>query len=366
MEVLRPDIPHSTSSLVSRVVREFRNSPQLALERYDDALSLMESLMGEEGLPPLVVLEGLVTSYGEGCGRSSPAVFDALVRACTRFRAMDGAYEVIKKLRLDWLLIHASKNFLNHLIKLNEIDRFWKMYKEMLSYGYVEDVDTFNLVIYALCKECKLLEAMSEYYQMLKSGIWPSVVTFNMILNGPGACRMGDMELALKVLRKMGVMSEDCVTANSVTYNNCIINGFCKISGLPVAEEIHAEMAEAGVESNLRTCATLVDGYAKQGRLELALRLCDGMVERGLAPNPVVYNSIIHRLHMEGDTEEAFSLLSDSDMIDRHICSDQFTYSILIKGLSRSGLVMEAVGLHNHILEKNLIKDVFSHSILID
>ncbi|CAN6703544.1 unnamed protein product [Malus baccata var. baccata] len=296
----------------------------------------MESLMGEEGLPPLVVLEGLVASYGEGCGRSSPAVFDALVRACTRFGAMDGDYEVIKKLRLDWLLIHASKNFLNHLIKLNEIDRFWKMYKEMLSYGYVEDVNTFNLVIYALCKECKLLEAMSEYYQMLKSGIWPSVVTFNMILNGPGACRMGDMELSLKVLRKMGVMSEDCVTANSVTYNNCIINGFCKISGLPVAEEIHAEMAEAGVEPNLRTCATLVDGYAKQGRLELALRLCDGMVER--APNPVVYNSIIHRLHMEGDTEEAFSLLSDSDMIDRHICSDQFTHSISSRGSLEVGL----------------------------
>ncbi|KAM1251825.1 hypothetical protein ACFX2J_039904 [Malus domestica] len=288
--------PTLTGSLVSRVVREFRNSPQLALEfynwirrnqsccpqflesswtlihvlidsrRYDDALSLMESLMGEEGLPPLVVLEGLVTSYDEGCGCSIPAVFDALVRACTQFGATDGAYEVIKKLRLDgyWVSIHAWNNFLNHVIKLNEIDRFWKMYKEMLSNGYVENVNTFNLVMYALCKECKLLEAMSEYYRMLKSGIWPSVVTFNMIIDG--ASRMGDMELALKVLRKMGVMSEDCVTPTSVTYN-CIINGFCKIGGLPVAEDIRAEMTEAGVESNLRTYATLVDGYARQGSL---------------------------------------------------------------------------------------------------
>ncbi|TQD71231.1 hypothetical protein C1H46_043241 [Malus baccata] len=365
--------PTLTSSLVGRVVREFRNSPQLAFEfynwvrrnqsccpqflesswtlihvlidsrRYDDALSLMESLMGEEGLHPLVVLEGLVTSYDEGCGCSSPAVFDALVRACTRFGATDGAYEVIKKLRLDgyWVSIHAWNNFLNHVIKLNEIDRFWKMYKEMLSYGYVENVNTFNVVIYALCKECELLEAMSEYYQMLKSGIWPSVVTFNMIRDG--ASRMGDMELALKVLRKMGVTSEDCVTPTSVTYN-CIINGFCKIGGLPVAEDIRAEMTEAGVEANLRTYATLVDG--------------------GLTPDPVVYNSIIHWLYIGGDTEEAFSLLSD--MIDRHICPDQFTYSILIKGLSRSGLVTEAVRFHNHILVKNLVEDVFSHNILID
>ncbi|KAM2263885.1 hypothetical protein ACFXTI_040121 [Malus domestica] len=297
--------PTLTGSLVSHVVREFRNSPQLALEfynwirrnqsccpqflesswtlihvlidsrRYDDALSLMESLMGEEGLHPLVVLEGLVTSYDEGCGCSSPAVFDALVRACTRFGATDGAYEVIKKLRLDgcWVSIHAWNNFLNHVIKLNEIDRFWKMYMEMLSYGYVENVNTFNLVMYALCKECKLTEAMSE----------------------------------------------DCVTPNSVTYN-CIINGFCKIGGLSVAEEIRGEMTEAGVEANLRTYG--------------------------------------------GDTEVAFSLLSD--MIDSHICPDQFTYSILIKGLSRSGLVTEAVRFHNHILEKNLVEDVFSHNILID
>ena len=28
---------------------------------------------------------------------------------------------------------------------------------------------------------------------MLKSGIWPNVVTFNMIIDG--ACRMGDIEL---------------------------------------------------------------------------------------------------------------------------------------------------------------------------
>ncbi|CAN6697427.1 unnamed protein product [Malus baccata var. baccata] len=383
-----------TSSLVSRVVREFRNSPQLALEfynwvrrnrnrnfpqflessctvihvlidsrRYDDALYVMESLMGADGLPALVVLEGLSNSCGEGCGCSSPAVFDAFVRACTRFGDSDGAYEVIKKLRLDgyWVSIHAWNNFLNHVIKLNDIDRFWKMYKEMLSYGYVENVNTFNLVIYALCKECKLLEAMSAYYRMLKSGVWPSVVTFNMIIDG--ACRMGDMELALKVLRKMGVMSEDCVTPNSVTYN-CIINGFCKIGGLSVAEEICAEMTEVGVPVNLRTYATLVDGYAKRGSLEVALRLCDEMVERGLTPNPVVYNSIIHRLCIEGDIEEAFSLLSD--MIERNICPDQFTYSILIKGLSRNGLATEAIRFLRHILEKNLVKDVFSHNILID
>lgn len=51
------------------------------------------------------------------------------------------------------------------------------MYKEMIASGYSENVNTFNLIIYALCNECKLLEAIYVVYLMLKIEIWPNVVT---------------------------------------------------------------------------------------------------------------------------------------------------------------------------------------------
>ena len=104
-----------------------------------------------------------------------------------------------------WVTIHAWNNFLSHLIKVNEIQRFWMVYKKMISYGYMENVNSFNLVVHALCKDCKLQEAMSVFYRILKSGIWPNVVTFNMMVNG--ACKMGDMDLALMLVRKMEIMS---------------------------------------------------------------------------------------------------------------------------------------------------------------
>jgi len=377
--------PSLTNSLVCRVIHEFRDLSQLALEfynwvgekkrfshslescctviqllvnsrRFDDALAIMGNLMCESGVPPLEVLEGLINSY-EGCD-SSPAVFDALVRACTQFGATDGAYEVIMKLRMEgvWVTIHAWNNFLGHLLKLNEIDRFW-----MLSYGYIENVNTFNLVVHALCKECRLLEAISVFYRMLKNEIWPNIVTFNMIIDG--ACKMGDLELSLKLVRKMGVMSGGCVQPNSVTYN-CVINGFCKIGSVALAEEFRNEMTKVGIESNERTYATLMDGYARGGSLDEAFKLCNEMVERGLIPNSVVYNTVIHWLYKEGDMEGASFLLSD--MIDKRICPDQFTYSILAKGLCRNGYVTEALKLNNQIMEKNLIADAFTHNILIN
>ena len=58
--------------------------------------------------------------------------------------------------------------------------------------------------------------------------------------------------------------------------------------------------------------------------------LCDAMVERGLVPNNVVYNSILYWLYCEGGIEEASLLLSD--MTDTHLYPDQYSYTILIDG----------------------------------
>ncbi|KAA8520070.1 hypothetical protein F0562_014326 [Nyssa sinensis] len=379
-----------TDSIVSRVIREFRTSPELALEffkwvgeyksfshslesyctvihvlvnsrRYVDALSLMKNLMQTKGYSPLEVLETLVDSY-EMC-LSSPAVFDSLVRACTQIGATEGAFDVIKKLRMEGfgVSIHAWNNFLNHLLNFGEVGRFWMVYKEMVSLGYFENLHAFNLVIYAFCKECKLLEAISQFYRMSKGGIIANVVTFNMLIDG--ACKMGDIDLALKILRKMRVMTGDFVTPNSVTYN-CLINGYCKLGRLSIAEEVQNEMVKIGIEPNLRTYATLIDGYSRNGSLEEAFRLCDDMVGRGLVPNTVVYNSIIHWLYLERDMAGASLLLSD--MIKKHVCPDSFTYSILMKGLCRNGYINEALTYHKWILEKNLIEDDFSHNILIN
>nr|XP_029144963.1 pentatricopeptide repeat-containing protein At1g11710, mitochondrial isoform X2 [Arachis hypogaea]XP_029144964.1 pentatricopeptide repeat-containing protein At1g11710, mitochondrial isoform X2 [Arachis hypogaea]XP_029144965.1 pentatricopeptide repeat-containing protein At1g11710, mitochondrial isoform X2 [Arachis hypogaea] len=380
--------PKLTSSLVSQVVCEFQNSPQLALDfynwvgglfphslnscctlvhvlvksrRFHEALFLLRNLITEDGTSPLVVLEVLIESYQRCC--SSIAAFDSLVRACTQVGATEGAYDVIYNLRSRgcFITIHAWNNFLNHLLQLNEIDRFWNLYRGMGSFGYIENVNTFNLVIYALCKECRLVEAISVLYRMMKGGIFPNVVSFNIIIDT--ACRIGNLGLSLKLFKRMTMMSGDFVWPNSVTYN-CIINGFCKTGKLLLAEEMLHKMAKAGKKPSVRAYATLIDGYARWGSLEEALRLCDVMVERGLVPNNVVYNSILYWLYREGGIEEASLLLSD--MIDKHIWPDQYSYAILTKGLCRNGNLTEALKLHSQILEQNLIRDSFSHNILLN
>lgn len=311
--------------------------------RYDDALSIMVSLMSVEGrlkLSPLDVLSGLVRSY-EACG-SSPDVFDSLVRACTQSGDAEGAREVIERARAEGfkVSVHALNNFMGCLLSLNEIDRFWEVYKEMDGLGYVENVNTFNLVIYSFCKESRLLEALSVFYRMLKRGVWPNVVSFNMMIDG--ACKVGDMGLALEVLGKMRVMSGGgFVSPNAVTYNS-VVNGFCKAGRLDLAEGIRGEMVKSGVGCDERTYGALVDAYGRGGRSDEALRLCDEMTSEGLVvANNVVCNSVVYWLFMEGDVEGAVSVLSD--MISKEMEIDRFTHAIVVRGLLRNGYVEEAV-----------------------
>ncbi|KAF9672066.1 hypothetical protein SADUNF_Sadunf11G0001900 [Salix dunnii] len=400
---LEKNLPSLTNALVSRVLCEFQNSPQLALEfynwvgdkksvlhslesscsvihvlvnsrRYDDALSLMGNLMTVNGLSPLEVLEALNNSYG--ICESSPAVFDALVRACTQTGATVGAYEVIMKLQIEgcWVTIHAWNNFLSHLIKVNEIHRFWMVYKKMVSYGYMENVNTFNLVVHALCRDCKLQEAMSVFYRILKSGIWPNAVTFNMMVDG--ACKMGDMDLALMLVRKMEMMSAGSIKPNSVTYNS-LIDGFCKIGGITVAEELRNEMMKIDIEPNVRTYATMIEGYSRAGCLEEALRLCDEMVERGLLPNSVVYNSIMHWLYEEGDVDGA-SLISRYPLINSPVQSSQgafaemrmglvdtITYNTLINGYFNCGKFDKAFKLSTEMQNAGILASSATYNTMI-
>ncbi|GER44931.1 pentatricopeptide repeat-containing protein [Striga asiatica] len=379
-----------TESVVSRVFREFQSSPHLLLEfyqriggqksvycslesccivvrvmvdrkNYEDALCLMKQLMITKGHTPLEILEALIHSHHE-MPFPNCSVFDTLVRACTQIGSTNGAYEVIERLRGEdcWVSIHAWNNFLSHLLKTGDVGHFWMRYQEMIFDSYYENVNTFNLIILALCKECKFSEAFSAFYKMLKRGILPNVVGFNMLVDG--ACRAYDLELAIKLVEKIGTMSMGYVMPNTVTYN-CLVNGFCKKGNPEIAEKILDKMMEMGFRPNIRTYATVVDGYSRSGCIEHAYRLCEKMVEKGFSPNSAVYNSLIHQLYLEGDVSGASFLVSN--MVENNVPPDEVTDSIIMKGLCRNGQIDEALRIHKWILEKNLSKDAFCHNILV-
>ncbi|XLS79330.1 hypothetical protein HN51_063555 [Arachis hypogaea] len=296
--------------------------------RFDEALFLLRNLITEEGTPPLVLLEVLIESYRRCC--SSIAAFDALVRACTQVGATEGAYDVIYNLRSRdcFIAIHAWNNFLNHLLQLNEIDRFWNLYRGMGSFGYMENVNTFNLVIYALCKECRLVEAISVLYKMMKGEIFPSVVSFNII-----------------------------------------IDAACKISNL---EEMLRKMVKIGIEPSVRTYATLIDGYARWGSLEEALRLCieeaslllADMIDKHICPDHYSYAILTKGLCRKGYLTEALKL--HSQILEHNLIQDSFFHNILLNHICKRKNMAVAKQLLGSMITRGLAPDVYTYGTVID
>lgn len=115
-------------------------------------------------------------------------------------------------------------------------------------------------------------------------------------------------------------------------------------------------MVRGGIEPNVRTYATLMDSYAKEGKLEDAFKVFDEMCGIGLVPNIVVYNLLMNWLFKKGYMLEARFLLSD--MKDGCVHPYHFTYSILVDGNWRNGHIQEAVGCYNQTREQTIVRDV--------
>ncbi|XP_057512861.1 pentatricopeptide repeat-containing protein At1g11710, mitochondrial-like [Actinidia eriantha] len=227
----------------------------------------------------------------------------------------------------------------------------------MVSYGYAENVNTLNLVIYALCKECKFDEAISMLYRMFKGEITANVVAFNKLIDG--ACKMGNIDLALKLVKKLAVMSGDCVAPNSVTYN-CLINGYCKLERLAIAEVVkkaYIEKAKLLVDAldndgllDAITHNTLLNGFCISGKIDEALDLISKMRKNENLVNMVTYNIMINFLCNYGFSQQAREVMKM--MTSKGVAPDFITYMTLVIHTAKNCIMEEVIELHDYMVVK--------------
>lgn len=100
------------------------------------------------------------------------------------------------------------------------------------------------------------------------------------------------------------------------------------------------EMGQIGVDPNIITYSSLVDGLCKGGRSLKAMVLLDRMVAERCLPNTITYSSIINGLCKEGRLLEAVEVLDRMRLQGRK--PDAGLYGKLIEGLCDSGRFQEA------------------------
>ncbi|ESQ29591.1 hypothetical protein EUTSA_v10024126mg [Eutrema salsugineum] len=273
----------------------------------------------------------------------------------------------------------------------------------MGSLGYVENVNTFNLVIYSCCKEYKLLEALDLAgkirIDMVESGVGCNERTYGSLVDTYGRARRSDEALRLcdemtsngllaiplsipllfigcswKVTQKQlcrcwckemridrfthfivvrglcrnGYVEEAVKFQRQILEKKLVEYGVCQNTlmhhlvrdkKLASADQILGSMLVCGLNLDAISFGTLIDGHLKEGKLERAIDIYDGIIKMKQKLNLVVYNSIVNGLSKRGlvDVAEATVKAMES--------KDAVTYNTLLNESLKNGNVEESLNI---------------------
>ena len=145
-------------------------------------------------------------------------------------------------------------------------------------------VIALNKKIQALGAERQLQAAISTFRSIRSSGLYPTLVSYNVILY---ACvRCGDLATARKLFeeQKASAASNTSLSPNVITYTT-MMKGFCSAGLMVDASRLLKDMAEAEVAPNLRTINMFLRGCLWHGNPDEALDCYTRIVKWALSPD---------------------------------------------------------------------------------
>ncbi|CAN6838712.1 unnamed protein product [Brassica oleracea] len=124
-------------------------------------------------------------------------------------------------------------------------------------------------------------------------------------------------------------------------YNDIMIKALCKARRATEADSLFNEMVSKGLKPSVATYNSMVDGWCKEGEIDLAMSCVARMYEDEKDPDVVTYTSLIHGLCASGRPGEAVSRWNE--MKGRGCCPNEITFMALIQGLCKCGWTSEAL-----------------------
>ncbi|OVA13980.1 Pentatricopeptide repeat [Macleaya cordata] len=171
--------------------------------------------------------------------------------------------------------------------------------------------------------------------------LW-NVMVSCYVLNGSGKRALEVFEL----MRLEGLKG-DAFTFSSLL-SCCGILGSVKLG-----KQIHGIIMKLSFECDVLVATALVDMYAKNGNLQKAREIFDGMITR----NIVSWNTMIVGYGQNGDGKEAMKLLRK--MLQRSFKPDELTLASILSSSANLAAINEVVQIHG-LATKNGLEDFLS------
>merc|ERR1719240_1958092 len=186
---------------------------------------------------------------------------------------------------------------------------------------------------------------MALYEDMRTRNIPCNTITYNTMLNAFAQC--GDMH---KVPQLLEDMKNSCppVEPDIVTYST-MVKGFCAAGDVDKGMQLLRDMEEDGkLAPDEVMFNSLLDGCARQHRLDDALRLLDNMKQAGVAPSNYTLSIMVKLLGRARRLNQAFSMVK-SGCEEHGFRANIQVYTCLIQACFHNRHTAKALALHDQI-----------------
>ncbi|XP_054804617.1 pentatricopeptide repeat-containing protein At5g57250, mitochondrial [Prosopis cineraria] len=280
-------------------------------------------------------------------------------RRCCSFFSCTSSLQALLKSGFSPTLKSINR-FLLFLLRLQKFDLIAHFISQINSNGIEGNYRTQSIFTWALLKSHKFDEAE----QLMKNRIVGSTRMWDALIQGIISTTREDPDRAFFIL-------EDClrnrnVLPSSFTFG-LIIHRLSSQGNMGRVIDVLELMADAEVKYPFDNfiCSSVISGFCKIGKPELALGFFENTISSGvLQPNVVTYTALVSALGKLGDVKKATSFLAKMLKDGRE--PDKVTYTAIMTAYCVKGKLEEALTVFKNVNALGIDADEFMFATLIN
>ncbi|XP_076896432.1 pentatricopeptide repeat-containing protein At1g71210, mitochondrial-like [Bidens hawaiensis] len=296
-------------------------------------------------------------------------VYDIWIRELMRARKLDGAMEFLQKTKNPEFVVKYVPDVFRYntlilrLLRENRLEEVCDLIIEMRENNVPPDELTMNIVLCFFCKAGLVDVALRLYDSRGDIGLSLSSMTLNYLMNTlcgdgsvvdayrvlknsleqgyfPGKMTFSILADALCKLEKLDMMNELFLVAleNNIILSDRIhesyIKALCRTGRVEDGYFIHGELSRLNKVTTIYAYNSLINGFIKSNRGDIATKLLIEMQEKGHEPTRKLFTSVIRSVCEMENPEKQFQKLLETQLSRREL--DCEIFNIFIEGVGRA------------------------------
>ncbi|CAI9097554.1 OLC1v1034012C1 [Oldenlandia corymbosa var. corymbosa] len=193
--------------------------------------------------------------------------------------------------------------YVRSLCRARKVEEALKVVEEFGADKRTLDQYTYGSLVHSLLQSGRYEEAMAKVESMKQVGIHPTVHVYTSLI-----VHFFKQKQVHKALETFETMKEMGCQPTTVTYS-AMVRGYAEMGKSKDAWDVFYHMRKNGPHPDFKTYSMFIDCLCKTGSSEEALQLLGDMLNCGIVPSTVNFQTVMYGLNREGKYDLAKTVL---------------------------------------------------------